>query len=111
MSIRSPYDCFTINSIFYSTNTRPLPERFSIHFLLDRYSIFLTCQKISGRKPDQCRPTRPPSTTYADGTRPVPDRLDGFDRVYLIGSGNPALTAYILSEKCDAFQNVSQKSF
>ncbi|KAH3796910.1 hypothetical protein DPMN_150487 [Dreissena polymorpha] len=60
MSIRSPHDCFTINSIFYSTNTRQLLERFSIHFLLDRYSIFLTCQKISGRKPDQCRPTRPP---------------------------------------------------
>ncbi|KAH3734741.1 hypothetical protein DPMN_041186 [Dreissena polymorpha] len=91
MSIRSPHDCFPINSSFYSTNTRPLPERFSIHFLLDRYSIFLTCQKISGRKPDQCRPTRPPPTTHADRTRPVPDRLVGLDRFDLIGSGNPAL--------------------
>ncbi|KAH3834265.1 hypothetical protein DPMN_107585 [Dreissena polymorpha] len=46
--------------------------------------------KISGRKPDQCRPTRPPSTTHADRTRPVPDRLVGLDRVDLIDSGNPA---------------------
>ncbi|KAH3696621.1 hypothetical protein DPMN_084097 [Dreissena polymorpha] len=92
MSIRSPHDCFTINSIFLSTNTRPLPERFSIHFLLDRYSIFLICQKLSGRKPDQCRPTLPPPTTHADRTRPVPDRLIGLDRVDLIGSGNPGIS-------------------
>ncbi|KAH3877573.1 hypothetical protein DPMN_001448 [Dreissena polymorpha] len=90
MSIRSPHDGFTIKSIFYLTYTRPLPERFSINFLLDRYSIFLTCQKISGRKPDQCRPNRPPPTTYADRTRPVPDGLVGLDRDDLIGSGNPA---------------------
>ncbi|KAH3715150.1 hypothetical protein DPMN_057856 [Dreissena polymorpha] len=90
MSIRSPHDCFTINSIFYSTNTRPLAERFSIHFLLDRYSIFFDMSKISGRKPDQCRPTRPPPVTHADRTRPVPDRLVGLDLVDLIGSGNPA---------------------
>ncbi|KAH3711476.1 hypothetical protein DPMN_071145 [Dreissena polymorpha] len=98
MSIRSTHDCFTINAIFYSTNTRPLPERFSIHFLLDRYSIFFNdrysiffnMSKISGRKPDQCRPTRPPPITNADRTRLVPDRLVGLDRVDLIGSGNPA---------------------
>ncbi|KAH3884558.1 hypothetical protein DPMN_008541 [Dreissena polymorpha] len=35
MLIRSPYNCFTINSIFYTTNTRPLPELFSIHYLPD----------------------------------------------------------------------------
>ncbi|KAH3704841.1 hypothetical protein DPMN_079902 [Dreissena polymorpha] len=90
MSIRSPHDCVSINSILYSTNTRPLSERFSIHFLLDRYLIFLTCQKISGRKPDQCQPTRPPPTTHADRTRPVPDRLVGLERVDLIGCGNQA---------------------
>ncbi|KAH3739587.1 hypothetical protein DPMN_046241 [Dreissena polymorpha] len=88
MSIRSPHDCFTINSIFYSTNTRPLPERFSIHFLLDRYSIFFDMSKKSGRKPDQCRP---PPTTHADRTRPMHDRLVGLGRVDLIGNGNPAL--------------------
>ncbi|KAH3838135.1 hypothetical protein DPMN_111541 [Dreissena polymorpha] len=92
MSIRSPHACFTINSIFYTTHTRPLPERYSINFLLDRYSIFLTRQKISGRKPDLCRPTRPPPITHADRTRPVPDRLVGLDRVDLIGSRNPALS-------------------
>ncbi|KAH3749208.1 hypothetical protein DPMN_183701 [Dreissena polymorpha] len=42
------------------------------------------------RKPDQCRPTRPPPTTHADRTRPLPDRLVGLDRVDLISSGNPA---------------------
>ncbi|KAH3795669.1 hypothetical protein DPMN_149225 [Dreissena polymorpha] len=60
MSIRSPQDCFTITSIIYSTDTRPLAERFSIHFLLDRYLIFLTCQKISGRSPTNADlPDRP----------------------------------------------------
>ncbi|KAH3822661.1 hypothetical protein DPMN_124451 [Dreissena polymorpha] len=90
MSIRSPHDCFTINSILYSTYTRPLPERFSIHFLIDRYSIFLTCKQISGWKPVQCRPTRPPPTTHADRTRPAQNRLVWLDRVDLIGSGSPA---------------------
>ncbi|KAH3872041.1 hypothetical protein DPMN_035254 [Dreissena polymorpha] len=90
MSIRSPHDCFTINSIFYSTNTRPLPERFSIHLLLDRYSIFFDMSKNIGKeaRPMPTYPTAP--TTHADRTRPVPDRLVGLDRVDQIGSGNPA---------------------
>ncbi|KAH3833816.1 hypothetical protein DPMN_107132 [Dreissena polymorpha] len=69
-------------SISYSTATR----------------YFLTCQKISGRKPNQCRPTRPPPTTHADRTRPVPDRLVGLDRVDLIASGNPALRQHVYAE-------------
>ncbi|KAH3874878.1 hypothetical protein DPMN_038133 [Dreissena polymorpha] len=65
MSIRSPHDCFTINSIFYSTNTRPLSERFSIHFLLDRYSIFFDMSKnrvgspTNADLPDRPRPLMP----------------------------------------------------
>ncbi|KAH3846655.1 hypothetical protein DPMN_088957 [Dreissena polymorpha] len=46
--------------------------------------------RVAVRKPDQCPPTRLPSTTHADRTRPVPNRLVGLDRVDLIGSGNPA---------------------
>ncbi|KAH3844161.1 hypothetical protein DPMN_086416 [Dreissena polymorpha] len=63
MSIRSPHDGFTINSIFYSTNTRPLTERFSIRFLLDRYSIFLTCKKY--------RVGSPTNADLPDRTRPI----------------------------------------
>ncbi|KAH3789579.1 hypothetical protein DPMN_167763 [Dreissena polymorpha] len=66
MSIRSTHDCFTINSIFYSTNTRPLPERFSINFLLDRFSIFLTYQKYRvGSSTNAARP-RPLMPTEQD---------------------------------------------
>ncbi|KAH3749652.1 hypothetical protein DPMN_184153 [Dreissena polymorpha] len=56
MSIRLPHDCFTINSIFYLTNTQPLPERFSIHFLLDRYSIFFDMS--NAYLPDQPLPLK-----------------------------------------------------
>ncbi|KAH3774096.1 hypothetical protein DPMN_175467 [Dreissena polymorpha] len=65
MSIRSPLDCYTINSIFYLTYTRPFPERFSIHFLLDRYSIFFDMSKYrvgnptNADLPDQPRPLMP----------------------------------------------------
>ncbi|KAH3809778.1 hypothetical protein DPMN_138157 [Dreissena polymorpha] len=91
MFIRSPHDCFTINWIFYSTNTRPLPERFSIHFLLDRYSIFFDMSKNIGVGSPTNADLPDPLTIHADPTRPVPDRLMGLDRVDLIGSGNPAL--------------------
>ncbi|KAH3713940.1 hypothetical protein DPMN_073743 [Dreissena polymorpha] len=57
MSIRSPQDCFTINSIFYSNNTRPLPERFSIRFLqVKKYRVG---SPINADLPDRTRPRMP----------------------------------------------------
>ncbi|KAH3781958.1 hypothetical protein DPMN_159868 [Dreissena polymorpha] len=89
MSIRSPHDCFTINSIFYATYIRPLPECFSIHFLLNRYSIFFDMSKNIGKEA-QPMPTAPDRPRPLMPTEAVPDRLIGLDRVDLIGSGNPA---------------------
>ncbi|KAH3876231.1 hypothetical protein DPMN_000068 [Dreissena polymorpha] len=75
MSIRSPHDCFTINSIFYSTNTRPLHERFSPHFLLDRYSIVFYMSKNIGweARPMPTYPTAPDHSCRPNqtSTRPL----------------------------------------
>ncbi|KAH3830102.1 hypothetical protein DPMN_103340 [Dreissena polymorpha] len=75
MSIRSPHDCFTIKSMFYSTNTRPLPDRFSIHFLFDRYSIFFDMSKNIGKeaRPMPTYPTAPDHSCRPNqtSTRPL----------------------------------------
>ena len=39
----------------YSTITRSLPDGFLSGWLLDLYSNFWTCPKLSGRKPERCR--------------------------------------------------------
>ncbi|WAR27737.1 LOW QUALITY PROTEIN: hypothetical protein MAR_013441 [Mya arenaria] len=88
---RSLHDCFSINSIFNSINTRSLPELFSTAWLHDRYTNFFDMSKKFGPSDaDQGRPPRPLPINHADLPRQVPDRLIGLDRVDLIGSGSPA---------------------
>jgi len=67
-------------------------------WLLDPTRLFLTCQKLSHREPEWCRPRKtfqPIPITQIDRARPIPECLIELNRVDRIDSGNLAVGSQI----------------